>query len=346
MCLPILLLGLACSVRAPLVLPAARAQENSKPVAERRLHAALPLRNLSADAAGAQELERLLRERWSERGVSFVPEEALERVLRERRVRYTDSLALDDARAVRDATGASFALTGTVFDFQRGAQPRVALCVRVIDLENGSRARSALVSLRGEDFRGLLGLGAIEDVDELVERALSQVFEELDAQTAARVSAAPERVAVLPFVNRSGRTEAGSTFAEILAHEWFVTAGVQVLEASELRSALVRARIRTLQEMDAQTLASIGALLGVRRFALGSVERFGDEVLVRDQRYPEVEITLRIVDALTGLVVESRNLRLRGDDGETLLRLGIERDPLALARDAARQLVTALKGGL
>lgn len=356
MCLPLLLLGLGCWGRAPLVPPAgppARASQSPTASDARPLYAALPMRNLSADARGARELEQRLRDGWSERGASFVAAEDLERVLRTRRVRYTDSLALADARAVREATGAAFAITGTVFDFQRGPQPRVALCVRVLDLESGARVRSALVSLRGEDYRGLLGLGAIEDEGELVERALSRVFEALDAQAASHElphaagddGAPRERIAVLPFVNRSSRTEAGSTFAEILAHEWFATAGVQVLEASELRGALVRARIRTLQEMDAQTLAAIGGLLGVRRFALGSVERFGEETLVRDQRYPEVEVSVRLVDALTGLVIESRNLRLRGDDGETLLRLGVERDPLALARDAARQLVSALEGG-
>lgn len=432
-------------------------------------YAVLPLRSLGADAEGARGLQERLCKALGARGAVFVGERALDVVLRDLRVRYTDSLSVADARAVREATGASFALAGVVFEFVRGKEPRLALCVRVIDLASGERVQSAFVSLRGQDFRGLLGLGAIEDVDELVERAVARVLESFGehggplvrrsvvegararneraepvaadagravngkpspvseaargraasapagvgstaAADGARVlpgessppgtvaqvgtasdpvpsapsadaelaGAAPppsgeeapvesdpdvaqglapnvervparrepiERLALLPFVNRSTRTDAGTSFAELLAHAWFQETGVQVVETSELRSALVRARIRSLNEMDAATLKSIGTVLDARWFVLGSVDRFGEETVVRDQRYPEIEITLRLVDGRTGLVASSKSLRLRGDEGETLLRLGVEHDPMALASDAARELVLAMEGG-
>ncbi len=383
-------------------------------------YAVLPLRNLSADVDGVVELQRGLRAGLAERGAVFVADGALDEVLRARRVRYTDSLSVADSRAVREATGASFALAGTVLEYARGKEPRIALCVRVIDLASGERVQSAFVTLRGQDFRGLLGLGAIEDVRELDRIAIERVLDAFGehggpmvrrsvadgakarfalsvapdegADSGAKVRPAPlpaegaaapnpaapaaaaqdaggaesppptpeappavrcapalgepvGRLALLPFVNRSTRTDAGTSFSELLAHAWFQTTGAQVVETSELRSALVRARIRSLNEMDAKTLASIGAALDARWFALGSVDRFGEDAAVRDQRYPEIEVTVRIVDARTGLVATSRSLRVRGDDGETVLRLGVERDPLALAADAARELVLALEGG-
>lgn len=384
-------------------------------------YAVLPLRNLSADVDGVVELQRGLRAGLAERGAVFVADGALDEVLRARRVRYTDSLSVADSRAVREATGASFALAGTVLEYARGKEPRIALCVRVIDLASGERVQSAFVTLRGQDFRGLLGLGAIEDVRELDRIAIERVLDAFGEHggpmvrrsvadgakerfalsvkpeerassdpkarpapdPAAGAAAAPSpgapaavaqdaggaegplpapeappavrcapalgepvgRLALLPFVNRSTRTDAGTSFSELLAHAWFQTTGAQVVETSELRSALVRARIRSLNEMDAKTLASIGAALDARWFALGSVDRFGEDAAVRDQRYPEIEVTVRIVDARTGLVATSRSLRVRGDDGETVLRLGVERDPLALAADAARELVLALEGG-
>lgn len=325
-------------------------------------YAMLPLRNLSADATGAMEIGTRLREELGRRGASFVPADELDRVLVERRVRYTDSLAADDARAVRAATGASFGLAGVVFDFERGTEPRIAAALRVIDLSSGERVQSSFVAMRGQDARGLLGLGAIEDVNELEERALPSLLAAFGEHggplvqpavaAAARTRTRPaddaprvERVAVLPFINRSTRSDAGASFAEILAHEWFRGRGVQIVEASELRAALRRARIRTLQEMDAATMASIGELLGVRWFALGSVDRFGEETVVRDQRHPEIEVSMRVVDAHTGLVVASKSLRLRGDANETILRMGVEHDVLRLARQVARELVLALEVG-
>ncbi|MBK7876253.1 MAG: hypothetical protein IPJ77_10930 [Planctomycetes bacterium] len=391
------------------------AQAEAQAPAPRRVsrYAVLPLRNLSADVEGARELENGLCAALAERGARFVPDAALDAVLQRHRVRYTDSLSVADARAVRDATGASFALAGVVFEFVRGSTPRVALCVRVIDLASGERVQSSFVALRGEDSRGLLGLGAVEDAGELVERAIDRILADFgpnggplvrrfvvdaararadnasvqddvapraaapkdakpsaaagaesanaDAGSAvdANPSASPEvsddpelaerapigRLALLPFVNRSTRADAGTSVAELLAHAWFQATGAQIVESSALRSALVRARIRSLTEIDTATLASIGAVLDARWFALGSVDRFGEEAVVRDQRYPEVEFTVRLVDGRTGLVAASKTLRLRGDDGETLLRLGVERNALALASDAARELVLALEGG-
>ncbi|MBI5362427.1 MAG: hypothetical protein HZA53_04550 [Planctomycetes bacterium] len=323
----LLLLGLWFAISAfaqrPAVEPAAQ-----KPASVR--YAMLPLRNLSADATGATEIGTRLRDELGRRGASFVPADELDRVLLERRVRYTDSLAADDARAIRAATGASFGVAGVLFDFARGDEPRIAVGLRVIDLASGERVQSAFVALRGQDGRGLLGLGAVEDVNELEERALPSLFAAFgehggplvrpSVAAAARARTQPadtapeaERVAVLPFINRSTRSDAGASFSEILAHEWFRARGVRVVEASELRAALRRARIRTLQEMDAATMASIGELLGVRWFALGSVDRFGEEAVVRDQRHPEIEVSMRVVDARTGLVAASRSLRLRGD---------------------------------
>ena len=348
---------LACSALAQggARAPAAPAQATVR-------YAMLPLRNLSADPSGAVELETRMRAGLAARGAAFVPAAELDRVLIDRRVRYTDSLSAEDARALRAATGADFGLAGVVFDCARGTEPRIAASLRVIDLVSGERVQSAFFTQRGVDARGLLGLGAIEDASELESRAVERLLAAFRDRggplvlpavaEAARArhanpprAAAPSalRIAVLPFLNRSTRPEAGASFAELLAHAWFRARGAQIVEAGELRAALRRARIRTLNEVDAATMASIGELLDVRWFALGSVDRFGEETVVRDRRYPEVEVHVRLVDARTGLVTASRSVRLRGDASEGLLRLGAEHDVLQLARDVARELVLALE---
>ncbi len=349
--------GLVLAVRAePTAVAEGRVPATagivSAPARANAVYAVLPLRNLGSDAEAARELRDGLTQLLAKRGARIVADDALEAVLRARRVRYTDSLSVADARAVGEATGARYALAGVLFDFARGPEPRVSASLRVIDLSTGERVQSAFVSLRGEDSRGLLGLGAIEDAHELVGLAVSRFARTFgpDGDPAALEAAghaerAFDKIALLPFVNRSSRTDAGTTFSEILGHAWFQETGVRTIEMSELRSALVRARIRSLQETDRASMASIGRELDARWFVLGSVDRFGEEVQVRDQRYPVIEATVRVVDARTGLVARSRQVRLRGDDGETVLRLGVEHDPLRLAEDAARELVRELEGG-
>ena len=120
--------------------------------------------------------------------------------------------------------------------------------------------QSVAVSLRGADFEGLLGLGIIETSEELEREVLARVLDAFDlngapnAQSgAAAVTSADvpsdalsyylrdgfeptmlERGAGMPLANRSVDRDAGLLFSDLLAHEWFHSAGVDVVERSEL----------------------------------------------------------------------------------------------------------------
>lgn len=347
--LPLLLSLFAVPAARPAVAPgsAGVAPQPCAAAHAAPLYALLPLRNQSGDAQAPAELAQLLREQLGARGASFVPQEALEQLLEAQRVRYTDSLSVAELAAVRAELGASHVLVGTLFDFERGLEPRVAASLRVLDTASGRRVRSALASLRGADFRGWLGLGAIESIEPLERLCVQRLLEPFDEAGAPRMRAADEgapaqRIAVLPFVNRSTRASAGANLAEILSHEWFEQCGIDIVEPSELRAALVRARIRTLLETDAQTLASVGRALGVECLALGSVDRLGEDELVHGQRYPSLDLALRIVDARTGLIRRSLSLQRCGAEDETVLGLGAVHDPLELASRGMRRLASEL----
>lgn len=352
---------LAVLQAAPVASPAAPAAP--------AIYAALPLRNLTADGAAPGELVGRLREALEKRGARFVPAEKVEALLVARRIRSTDSISIEDARAVRESTGAAHVITGTLLEFRRGSSPSLAFSLRVIDARSGSREQSLVLSLRGEDSRGWLGLGAVEDSGELVGRATERLLALFGPDAAplalpARRTRSPEpddgpirprararfelsaveRVAVLPFVNRSTRPEASVQFAEVLADEWFRGARIQVVEASELRAAMVREKIRYLSDLDPQALAAVGRALGVRHFVLGSLDRFGEEETVADKHYPVVEATLRLVEAESGLVVASTGLRVRGDAHRQPLGFGLVHDPLVVAAEVARGMISQLGG--
>lgn len=351
---------------AVLQAPSAPAAAAAAPSAS---YAALPLRNLTADGAAPAELAGRLQRALEQRGARFVPAERVEALLVARRMRATDSISVEDALALRAETGAAHVIAGSLLEFRRGSTPQIALSLRVIDAQSGAREQSLVLSLRGEDFKGWLGLGAVEDAGELAARAVERLlglfgpdgvplplparrergpeFDDGPARALPRARfelTAVERVAVLPFVNRSTRPEASVQFAEVLADEYFRSARIQVVESSELRSAMVRERIRYLDDLDPKALAAVGRALDVRYFALGSLERYGEEESVADKHYPVVEATLRLVDAHSGLVVASAGLRARGDEHRQPLGFGIVHDPLVIAAEVARRMIDQLGG--
>lgn len=333
-------------------------------------YAMMPLRNLSDDPGAARRIGALIEAELAARGARFVDAEDLEARLLERRVRYTDSLSVRDARALAEALHVEYILAGTVIDFDDGPQPRVALTLRALRGSSGERAASSSVALRGADFEGLLGLGKIDESDELLGEALDALLAAFDEsarplEQAARPSerersdppdsgwgymledfdpAAVERVAILPFDNRSSAPDATVAWSEFLGDAWFRSSGVQVVEPAEVRSALQRLRVRSMRFVDNRGLAQLGRELGTRYFALGSIERFGEESTVDNDHFPEVEATVRIIDVESGRIMAAAGVRCRGDHYQSLLGLGVIRDPLGLARQTAREIVAGLGG--
>ena len=333
-------------------------------------YALIPPRNLSGvDSAPDELLGRLVRA-LENRGAVFVTPADIDQALRERRVRYTDSLGARDLAGLADSTGANYTMLATIFDCTGGLEPRLSFSLRALDNSNGRRALSSAVALRGVDFEGMLGLGRIEDFGLLADEAIARVLERFDEHGAPRgdlagsPSSAPpkppdggfgfvreefdlrqvERIAVLPFSNRTDHSDAAAQFSEFLGDAWFHSAGVQVVEAADLRAELISRKVRSMQFLDFARLAELGKGIGVRYFVLGSIDRWGDEVLVNDQRFPEVETTVQIVDAESGRIVAAASLARRGSDYVTILGLGAVHDPAGLALRAATEIVTALGG--
>jgi TolB-like protein len=338
--------------------------------AEPPLYAALPFRNLtSQDDAPALLLSRL-ESLLAARGARFAPAGEVERSLRRNRVRYTDSVSVDAAQRIAADTGAHWLLIGSVLAWESQPDPRITTLLRVVDVRDGRRATSRLVTLTGTDFEGLLGLGAITDVEELADEVairLTDVFgvdgaplfpradreglvDEMPYDVFTRFIAADfdlsavERVAVLPLGNRADRPDAGLLFADLLAHQWFTSIGMDVVERSELMSLLVRKELRSIQQLDLEMLRSVGDTLGARYVISGSIDRLGAEVWVGGVPQIEVEAVVWVLDVHSGNVVAAAGLRRRSDHYHRGLGLGIVRDPVKLADRTAHELVAVVGG--
>jgi hypothetical protein len=153
--------------------------------------------------------------------------------------------------------------------------------------------------------------------------------------------AALDRIIVMPMVNRTRHLGAGRQFAEVLGHEWFTLGGVQVVEPSELRAALIRQRVRSIENMDPAILRGIGQEVDARFIVMGSVDGYSEEVSVGSDRFPEVEVTIRMVDSLDGRIVAAVAARRRGDAYHKILGLGLIKERLELAVRVAEEIVTS-----
>jgi TolB-like protein len=363
-----LLLLLLAGCRAAPAAPAAPVPDAAPPpvgaAQAAPLYALLPPRNLTTDARIAADVSLLLQGVLEARGARFVPAAEVEATLQRHRLRYTDSISVAGARALARDTGATHVLLSTIMAAERGTQPRLGLSLRAVDASSGERLLSEVVVLDGRDFEGLLGLGAITRADELQEEAVARLAAAFGArgEPQAPPPAAPEppadpttlfvrpgfdlaaagRIAVLPLVNRTRRPDAGLYFAELLGHWLQRAAGVAVVERTELMDAMVREGVRSLDRLDTPTLGRVGAAVGARYVALGSIDRVDAQVESRGRQLPEVEASTWIVDLSDGAVVAAISLRQRGDVGHRGLGLGLVRDVLSLADLTAGAMVAGL----
>ncbi len=360
--LPLALLGALAACQAPPAEPTATRGE--APV-----YVALPLRNLTAEPDAPRRVATALQRVLEARGARFVRAADLDGYLRRKRIRYTDSIQSEDARKLAEETGATHVILGTLVAWETAPTPRVDVTLRLFDARTGEKVQSSVLALRGEDFRGLLALGAITDMDLLLDEVVVRAADGFDARGAPlgrvedpgwavdrfagiqQIYAAPEfdmadvgSVAILPLENRSGHTDVGVLVADLLAHTLYRDAGVRVTESAELRGLLLRERVRFLRELDLATLARMGQSAGVRYLVLGSVERFDERVYVGALQVPEVEFSIRFVDVRTLATVAAASVRRRGDDYTHWLGLGTVHDSTSLALRALREIVAGLHG--
>lgn len=333
-------------------------------------YALMPLRNLSDDPSAALLIGARIESELTRRGARFVAAQDLDDALRVRRVRYTDSLSKRDSRDIARELGADFILAGTVIQFDASSMPQSAFALRAIAAASGEREASAAVTMRGADFEGLLGLGVITDSEELLELTVERALSAFDARGRPLPQPkAPEhsghatppdkgwgyfsphfdasrfdRVAILPLTNRSADPNAQVAWSELLGDAWFRHGGVRVVEPAEVRAALVRLKVRSMEFVDLAGLAQLGRELETRYFALGTIERFGEEAATDTDRFPEIEATVRIIDVENGEIVAAAGVRRRGDHYRSLLGLGVVRNPLGLAERTASEIIAALRG--
>jgi hypothetical protein len=128
-------------------------------------------------------------------------------------------------------------------------------------------------------------------------------------------SAGATTIAVLPFANFTGRTDAVTRMMpEIYRH--LAASGLPVVTAEELRPVLRRHRIRTAGQIGVEDARILGEELAARALVLGSLDFY------QDTGSPEAGLSVRIVDIASMTVISAASAASTGDDFAGLFGLG------------------------
>jgi TolB-like protein len=237
-------------------------------VEEKLLTAVLPLTNRSATPAPLEDIRQLLINSFEKQGLSILDNETLERFIVSHRVRYVGGTDETTARDLRIETGADAVLITAVEMYSDIFPPKIALTSRLVSTGNNPQILwMDGVSLTGDDSVGILQLSLIDDPRELLEKAVGQLSTSLGGYLAGKVlSTGSQRdlikfwpkvfylsptfepewkhtVAVVPFVNLSGRKFAGEIIALNFIRQMMTRDNFTVIEPGITRDALLRARV-------------------------------------------------------------------------------------------------------
>ncbi|HEX9051022.1 MAG TPA: hypothetical protein VF841_10855 [Anaeromyxobacter sp.] len=229
--------------------------------------AVFPVENLASDGAPEPGLEAEVARAAAKAGLDVVTGEPVERFLAAGRIRYTGGLSRDVARAAREQLGVDAVLIATVEQGGPG-DLRIAMTMRLVTTADppdivwmDGFART------GDDAPGLLRLGVVTDPARLRREALDRLSRSLAAarrragppgircapddtyapKFSFRLPALDEPVAktvvVVPFLNTSGRPNAGDIVRLEIMRQLAGVPGLRLVDPGEIREALLEYRI-------------------------------------------------------------------------------------------------------
>jgi hypothetical protein len=316
-------------------------------------YAAPPVRLLvlppvSLAAAGPVPLKALraqVEAALSARGVELIPDEQAETFLTSRRIRYMAGVEREEALDALHDLGATGILLTTVLEWQQGPLPRFALLQRVV--QTGTDPRLLWADGRssyGDESPGLLDLGVVTDVQELVARDLKALAASLQSSLAG---AAPlsrtcelERrfapwltfrssllegkrrlsMAVLPFVNHTDRRFAGDLAAQIFSHQLATLDAVEILEPGVVREDLLAFRVVMEGGISLDRARLVQELAGADLLLTGTVHNYVES---QSGGAPFAEVTVEVFDRKNSELVWRSDSYASGSKGVWFFDAGL-----------------------
>jgi hypothetical protein len=324
--------------------------------------AILPVENLSSAAAPLKRIRGLLTERLKSRGFTVLDNRILEEFMARHRIRYTGGIDREDARKLKDETGAGAVLITSVELYSNIHPPKIAATSRLVATEGDKRRILWMdsVGLAGDSAPGVLGLGLIKDPDLLVQTAAGNLSDSLEnylsgnsLRSGARArkrtyqpkmqygSAVNKEeddpaLAVVPFYNLSSRGNAGEILSLHFARALKESGIVSVVEPGDVRTSLLGARVILDDGISLANADLISNRLDVDLILTGRVFDY------QDYRGPggttKIDFSVLVLDRKSRRVVWYSRSENKGDDRVYLFDWGM----LKTANELAAEMVDSV----
>jgi hypothetical protein len=251
------------------------------------------------------------------RSAELIDAERTRAALRAERLRNADAALPERLRTIAGALGATWLVSVAVHDAPDSLVPDLTLSARLYDGRTGRLARAVAIARSGLDRRGLLGLGAIGELETLVPPTVAELLAALDL---GGPSAPPEygptdRIGLVPFtVNDVDDGLEVALAATETMRALLAATGVPLAEPGCVSSAMRGPGGIQWGELSAETRAELHRECGAVRLVTGSVERW--EIRGGSSPEPVVAVAVRLLDAESGRILFVGSLESGGWDRE------------------------------
>jgi hypothetical protein len=282
------------------------------------------------------------------------------------RIRYTGGVDQEVAQAFRKETGAEGVLITSLELYSEDAPPKISLTSRLVSTGDTPRILWIDgVGLAGDDAPGLLALGLIEDPAILAGKAVETLATSLGRGLAGGEAGKEELkstkgkfrpkiafrsdtfepqkkqiVAIVPFLNRSGRRYAGEIMALTFAKSLWPFEGFEIIDPGVVRSQLLALRVIMGEGISLGQSESVLALLSADLVLTGKVIDYQD--YVGGVGTPKVDFSVQLIERRSRRVVWSSVSYNQGDDGVVFFDWGRVNTAEAMASQMVRAVGEAV----
>ena len=299
--------------------------------------AVFPIENLSGTAAPLKETRQVFVEGLKKQGIHVLGDDAFEKFMARHRIRYTGGLDQDTARAFKEEAGTQSVLILSLESYNETNPPKISLLSRLVSTGDlPAILWMEGVGLAGDDSPGILGLGLIEDPEQLREKALKPVLGSLVRYLLRRtegkeVAGAKKkfrpkiayrssafdlnrkyRVAVAPFFNRSERKYAGEILVLHFIRQLKRFENLEVIEPGMVREELLNSRIIMRDGISLADADALFAGLNADLLVSGRVMDYQDYQGAFGK--PKVDFSALVIERKNREVVWSSDSFNEGDD--------------------------------
>jgi len=291
--------------------------------------------NLSGKPAPLKVLRESLIRGVASLGISVLDDDSLQRFMMRHRIRYTGGIDGVSALALKTEENIDAVLISSVALYDEGFPPKVSVIARLVSTgEKPAIIWMDSASVSGDDSRGFLGIGLINDPAELREKVVGSLVRSLAMRLSGeKAEAKPVKkryspkifyrsesfspgnrysVAVAPFFNLSDRKYGGDI---IVLHfiEDLVRDGFDVVEPGVMRQKLLNLRIIMDEGISLTDADLISLGLKADLVLAGKVIDYEDYAGLAGA--PKVDFSVLIIEKMTKKILWASKSYNQGDDG-------------------------------